>query len=189
MVTGTQRERLGNAIYGQYGQDFTSQDGVAFMVVALTGRHLRDLANITGTTEAVATLAETLHADFADEGDRYRHRDALTGLFWPWFANHRADQISALLSTTSVLWERYRTFAQTAADPCVTDNPLFTGVHQPHIGDYLAAGSPMSIDGAHSAAVAAPTLGEDTLGVLTERLAMSPQDVHRLCESGVVATA
>ncbi|EUA75329.1 coA-transferase III family protein [Mycobacterium xenopi 4042] len=35
-VNGTQRPRLGNAIYGQYGQDFTSSDGVAFMVVTLT---------------------------------------------------------------------------------------------------------------------------------------------------------
>ena len=35
-VTGTQRERLGNAVYGQYGQNFTSRDGAEFMVVALT---------------------------------------------------------------------------------------------------------------------------------------------------------
>ena len=53
MVNNTQRERLGNAIYGQYGQNFTSSDGVTFMIVALTGRHLRDLTNITGTTSSV----------------------------------------------------------------------------------------------------------------------------------------
>ena len=33
LVTGARRPRLGNAIYGQYGQDFTSVDGVEFMVV------------------------------------------------------------------------------------------------------------------------------------------------------------
>ena len=43
MVTGTQRPRLGNAIYGQYGQNFSSGDGAWFMVVALTNRHFRDL--------------------------------------------------------------------------------------------------------------------------------------------------
>ena len=43
MVNGTSRQRIGNAVYGTYGQDFTSSDGVAFMVVALTGRHFRDL--------------------------------------------------------------------------------------------------------------------------------------------------
>ena len=88
MVNGTARERIGNSVYGQYGQDFTSSDGVSFMIVALTGRHFRDLTELTGTTKAVAALAETLGADFTDEGDRYRHRDALTGLFTEWFAEH-----------------------------------------------------------------------------------------------------
>lgn len=53
-VNGTQRPRLGNAIYGQYGRDFASRDGAAFMVVALTGRHFRDLVEVTGTGAAVA---------------------------------------------------------------------------------------------------------------------------------------
>ncbi|MDX1888939.1 CoA transferase [Mycolicibacterium sp. 050158] len=187
MVNGTQRERLGNAIYGQYGQDFVSRDGVSFMVVALTGRHIRDLAMVTGTTDAVAALAETRRADFADEGDRYRHRDALSELFAPWFQGHTADEISTELASASVLWERYRTFSETAIDPRVTESPLFTTVRQPHVGDYLAAGLPMSVDGAHAAAVPAPALGDDTVEVLTERLAMTHDDVHRLRESGVVA--
>ena len=67
-VIGTQRQRLGNAIYGQYGQDFTSRDGVAFMVVLLTGRHFRDLVDVTGTGAAVAALAEALGADFSYRG-------------------------------------------------------------------------------------------------------------------------
>ncbi len=189
MVNGTQRQRLGNAIYGQYGQDFVSRDGVSFMIVALTGRHLRDLARVTGTTEAVTALADSLGADFADEGDRYHHRDALSGLFAPWFQQRCADEISADLSSTSVLWERYRTFAETAKDPRVTDNPLFTSVQQPHVGEYLAAGLPMSVDGVHAAAVAAPALGDDTVDVLVERLSLSPEEVLRLRESGVVASS
>ena len=94
MVNGTQRERLGNAIYGQYGQTFVSADGVAFMVVALTGRHFRDLTELTGTTGAVAALAGALDVDFTNEGQRFRHRDALSGLFSVWFAEHGAEQIT-----------------------------------------------------------------------------------------------
>ena len=37
---------MGNAIYGQYGENFTSSDGVVFMVVALTRRHFRDLVEL-----------------------------------------------------------------------------------------------------------------------------------------------
>lgn len=36
MVTGSQRQRLGNSLYGQYGANFTSSDGISFMLVALT---------------------------------------------------------------------------------------------------------------------------------------------------------
>ncbi|UXA11524.1 CoA transferase [Mycobacterium sp. SMC-8] len=187
MVNHTQRQRLGNAIYGQYGQNFTSGDGISFMVVALTGRHLRDLAELTGTTTAVAALAENFGADFADEGDRYRHRDALSELFSTWFGDHSADEISAGLAATSVLWDRYRTFAETAVDPRVTENPLFSTLHQPRIGAYLAPGLPLSIDGAHTTATAAPALGDDTADVLTQRLGMTPEDVHALHEAGVVA--
>ena len=40
MVNGTPRERIGNSIFGQYGQQFSSADGAAFMIVALTGQAL-----------------------------------------------------------------------------------------------------------------------------------------------------
>src|SRR5436190_11070465 len=126
MVNGTARERIGNSVYGQYGQDFTSNDGVSFMIVPLTNRHFSDLAELTGTTKAVAALGDTLSADFTDEGERYRHRDALSGLFAEWFSQHSGEEITAALSATSVLWERYRTFAETAADDRVTANPLFS---------------------------------------------------------------
>src|SRR6201999_847149 len=121
-VIGTQRERLGNAIYGQYGQDFSSRDGVAFMVVLLTGRHFRDLVDVTGAGAAVAALADALGADFASEGDRYRYRDVLSCLFATWFGDHTADEIPAGLSDSTVLFERYRTFAEVAEGPKVTAN-------------------------------------------------------------------
>jgi 2-methylfumaryl-CoA isomerase len=188
MVNGTARERIGNSVYGQYGQDFTSCDGVSFMIVALTGRHFRDLAELTGTTKAVAALAETFGADFADEGERYRHRDALTGLFAEWFSAHTAEEITAALSATSVLWDRYRTFAEVVTEDRVTANPMFTPINQPRIGEYLAPGLPMSIGGIYPPAVAAPALGDDTAAVLREWLGLSPDDVDRLTESGTVAT-
>lgn len=169
-VNGTQRERLGNAIYGQYGQDFTSSDGVRFMIVTLTGRHFRDLVEVTGTGAAVSALAEALGVDFAAEGDRYRYRDVLSGLFATWFADNTADKITAALSATTVLFERYRTFAETAADPKVSANPLFSRLHQPGVGDYLAPGLPIAFDGTHPAAAPAPALGQDTADVLAQWL-------------------
>jgi 2-methylfumaryl-CoA isomerase len=186
-VNGTQRERLGNAIYGQYGQDFVSADGARFMVVMLTGRHFRDLVQVTGTEAAVSALAGALGVDFAVEGDRYRYRDALSGLFSPWFADHPAAQVEAALSGTSVLFERYRTFAQVAEDPRVTANPLFSRLDQPGVGEYLAPGLPAAFDGAHTAGTAAPALGQDTVDVLTECLGLTTDDIARLTTAKTIA--
>lgn len=187
MVNGTARERIGNSVYGQYGQDFMSSDGVSFMVVALTARHFRDLAELTGTTKAVAALAETLGADFTDEGDRYRHRDPLTGLFAEWFSAHTGEEITAALSATSVLWDRYRSFAEVVAEDRLSGNPMFSTLNQPRIGEYLAPGLPMAIDGAYPPAVPAPALGDDTAAVLDEWLGLSADEVEALTESGTVA--
>jgi 2-methylfumaryl-CoA isomerase len=187
MINGTSRQRIGNAVYGTYGQDFTSSDGVSYMVVALTGRHFRDLTELTGTVQSVAALADSLDADFTDEGERYRHRDALSALFAEWFTAHTGAEIAAALSATSVLWERYQTFAETAVDKRVTDNPLFTELDQPRVGRYLAPGLPLSIDGRYPPAVPAPALGDDTTDVLADWLSMDRTQIADLLGSGTVA--
>jgi len=86
-----------------------------------------------------------------------------------------------------VLWERYQTFGETAADPRVTDNPLFTELDQPRVGRYLAAGLPLSINGAYPAAAPAPTLGDDTAAVLGDWLAMDRGRIDDLFGAGTVA--
>ena len=161
MVSGVQRPRLGNAIFGQYGRDFTSSDGAWFMVVALTPRHFRDLVSLTGTADAIAALESSLSVDLEDEGTRYDHRDVLNELFAPWFAAHTAAEVAAALGASSVLWERYQDFASVVTSPRVTENPLFSVLEQPRIGTYLAPGLPMSVDGAHTVPTAAPALGAD----------------------------
>lgn len=187
MVNGTRRERIGNALYGQYGQTFTGSDGASFMVVTLTDRHFRDLTELTGTTKVIAALAQARDIDFTDEGQRFRHREVLTGLFDGWFAERTGPQIEAALGGTSLLWDRYRSFAEVATDERLRDNAMFTALHQPRVGDYLAAGLPASLDGAHPPAVAAPELGADTGQVLAE-LGMTIDDIDRLRQNGTVAT-
>lgn len=185
-VNGTQRERLGNAIYGQYGQDFISSDGARFMVVTLTGRHFRDLLAVTGTDGAVSALAEALGADFGSEGDRYRYRDVLSTLFATWFSDRTADEITTALSGTTVLFERYRSFAEVAAGPKVTDNPMFSRLRQPGLGEYFAPGLPAAFDGTHPASTPAPALGQDTADVLA-RLGLNTADIERLTNAKTIA--
>lgn len=185
-INGEQRQRLGNDLYGQYGRDFTSSDGARFMIVALTKRHIRDLIAVTGTGPAVTALEHALGVDFGDEGDRYRYREVLSGLFATWFAEHTAAEITAALTGTSVLFERYRTFAEAAQSPSVTANALFAQLHQPRLGDYLAPGHPAAFDGVHAMNAAAPALGEHTVEVLTDMLGLTPSDISDLTAAATI---
>ena len=107
-------------------------------------------------------------------------------MFTLWFTERTADEVTAALSQTSVLWDRYRTFAEVAADPRVTDNPLFSPLDQPRIGRHLAAGLPISIDGGYPPAVPAPALGDHTTAVLTD-LGLTGDEIDGLFGSGTVA--
>ncbi|MGV9748005.1 CoA transferase [Rhodococcus zopfii] len=182
----TGRGRVGNAVYGTYGADFAASDGARFMIVALTPRHFRDLTELTGTTAAVAAVEAALGADFRDEGERYKHRAVLNGLFAPWFGARTGAEVEAALDGTSILHERYRSFAELAADPRVTGNPMFQQLEQPRIGTYSAASTPMSFDGVHPAVRPAPANGDDTADVLVEHLGLTDDEVDALAAAGTV---
>ena len=186
MINGTSRERIGNSVYGQYGQDFTSIDGASFMVVALTGRHFRDLTELTGTTKAVAALAQTLGADFTDEGHRFRApRRAVRAFQRMVLAAHRAGRHRCAVGEFGVVGPVPHLRRGGRRRPGDRQSDVHRA-DQPRIGEYLAPGLPMSIGGVYPAAAAAPALGDDTAAVLGEWLGMSADEVARLTGSGTV---
>ena len=80
-VTGVDRPRIGNHLYGGFARDFGTADGERVMVVALTRRHFADLARVTGLAATFAELERLLHADFSTDGDRCAHREVLAAAF------------------------------------------------------------------------------------------------------------
>ncbi|WP_459547064.1 CoA transferase [Nocardia sp. X0981] len=185
-INGAGREATGNAVYGTYGHDFVTADGVRYMVVALTARHMRDLVRVTGRIAAVDALEAALGVDFSADADRYRHRDLLTALFASWFAEHTAADVEAALRDSSVLFERYRSFAEVVGSGELDRNPLFSVLEQPRIGTYLAAGLPASFDGRHLSAGAAPALGADGAEVVRELLGAAPEEIDVLIARGAL---
>ncbi|WP_060652568.1 CoA transferase [Rhodococcus pyridinivorans] len=180
------REKVGNSVYGTYGADFATSDGARFMIVALTPRHFRDLTELTGTADAVTALESALGVDFRDEGTRFEHRHVLNSLFGAWFSKRTADEAEKALAGTSILHERYRTFAELAVDPRVTDNPMFHKLDQPRIGSYHAPSTPMSFDGRYPEVRPAPANGDDTAEVLTEHLGLTDDEIDALAASGTI---
>jgi 2-methylfumaryl-CoA isomerase len=162
------RPRIGNHLYGGFARDFRTRSGDSVMLVTLTARHYADLARVTGRTEALTAVERALGADFTRDGDRYAHREVIAALLAPWFADHTTAEVTDALAGTSVLWERYRTFADLAADPATLANPLVRVIDQPGIGQVLATGTPLAQPGTPQTPVPAPVLGADTEAVLRE---------------------
>ena len=183
-LTGTERPRIGNHLYGGLARDFRTADGERVMVVVLTRRHLADLAAATGLAGTFGELERLLGADFGQDGDRYRHREVLTALLEPWFACRTLTEVERSLAGTSVLWSRYRRFTDLVASGALAGNPLLAEIDQPGVGPLLAPGSPLAMDGT-TGPRPAPAFGADTGAVLTGLLGLSAAAVRGLAERGI----
>jgi 2-methylfumaryl-CoA isomerase len=184
-VTGAERPRIGNHLYGGLARDFATADGGRVMVVVLTGRHLADLGAATGLGGTFGKLERLLDADFGQDGDRYRHRAVITALLEPWFAERTLAQAEQALAATSVLWSRYRRFTDLTQDGTLAANPLLAEIDQPGVGPLLAPGSPLAMDGT-TGPRPAPVFGADTGAVLTGLLGLAADDIAGLAARGII---
>lgn len=189
-VNGHDRPKVGNALYGAYGQDFVCADGVRVMVVALTDRQWRGLVEVTGTAEAMAAIEAASGLPLADEGNRYRLRAAITAVLRPWFQARFSTDFGPAFERAGVTWSEFRSFAQAVArDPDLgVQNPMFAEIDQPGIGRYLTPGSPFHMaDLARHPPRPAPTLGQHTDEILAGVLGMGSGEIGRLMDAGIVA--
>lgn len=189
-VLGEQRPRLGNELYGAFGRDFMTSDGVRFIVIAISPKQWTSMLTATGITDQVAELATELDVDFRDEGARFHHRDRLFALVESYASAHTFDQVAASLDDNGCCWGRYRDFLGMVEDDprCSTENPMFQQVDQPGVGTILSADTPLRFALAQERDVPiAPVLGEHTDEVLAEVLGMSSGDIGGLHDRGLVA--
>ena len=193
LYRGGNRERLGNAIWGAFGRDFVSRDGVRFMVAALTAKQWTALVGAFGVADDIATLEADLGVRFAD-GDsvRFAHRNALFALFQSAADGSDFAALAKRLTAAGATFERYRTMFEAANDPAlVADNPLFgPSPANPSGFAYPATRSFANIpDRDPGDPQPAPYLGQHSEEVLAERLGLSSGEIGRLIDSGVVGTS
>lgn len=172
-ANGGSRGPLGNSIYGAYGQDFETADGREIMVVAISNRQWHALCSATGLTDKLAMIGPMLDVDLETEAGRFAARDAISAVLRPWFASRSAREILAALAAGKVLHGLYQSFEQLVReDPrCSVDNPMFSTVVQPGVGEILAPRVPLAYSvSSVPSAMPAPLLGADTASVLGEIL-------------------
>ncbi|WP_233495461.1 CoA transferase [Rhodosalinus halophilus] len=188
-LTGESRPKAGNALFGAYGQDFLCADGRRVMVVGLTRRQWQGLLKATGTGEAMAQLAERLGLDLTEEGNRFRARHEITQILAPWFAARAVSDFAESFDAHGVTWSIFRDF-RTALDEdpdLSTENPMFSMLTQPGIGDYLVPASPLEFSAAgRDPARPAPRLGEHTEQVLADVAGLGSGEIGRLFDEGIV---
>ena len=189
LYRGADRERLGNAIWGAFGRDFRSRDGVRFMVAALTAKQWDGLVAAFDLADEIAELENELNVRFAD-GDRprFEHRHRLFELFGTRSQTYDWHALSDRLTQHGTTFERYRTMHEAAIDAeLVTENPLFgpspanpSGFEYPATRSFaniptLDAGLPR----------AAPYLGQHTEEVLADRLGLASGAIGDLVDRGI----
>lgn len=189
-TTGSDRAKVGNALFGGYGQDFICVDGRRIMVVGLTARQWEGLIKVTQTQAEIARLEAQLGESLAEEGARFRHRAAITAVLTPFFASRRVQDFEAAFDKAGVTWSEFRSFARAVReDPDLSRaNPMFSQIHQPGLGTFPVPGSPFTFSAQSRVAPApAPGLGEHTEEVLAEVAGLSGHQIGRLFDQGIVA--
>ncbi|QCP49500.1 carnitine dehydratase [Trinickia violacea] len=191
VLTGGDRPRQGNDLFGAFGRDFTTADGRRVMVVAVTARQWSGLVKALGLGAEIAGIEASYGVSFAqDEGVRFTHRDALFPLFERAIAACALADLQEAFDANAVCWSQYRTLhAALREDPHFsTDRDLFTALDHPSGYRYPAPGAMASFGGAARQPVErAPRLGEHTDEVLAEVLALSSARIGELHDAGLVA--
>jgi 2-methylfumaryl-CoA isomerase len=192
LYSGDNRLRLGNTVYGLFGRDFVTADGVRTMVVVVTPRQWSNLVAALGLGEAIAKVEAALAVSFArDDGLRFTHRDALFPLFEAAVAARSHAELVEVLDAGGVVHSSYRTMLEAARDPAmVSDNPIFGTASNPSGVDYPAAGAFATIPQLERAAPQpAPRNGQHSEEVLGQRLGLASSEIARLIDAGIVGIA
>ena len=196
VYAGQERPRLGNAVYGLFGRDFVTSDGVRTMIVVVTPRQWTNLVEILGLGAAIADYEARQCVSFArDDGLRFLHRDALFSLFEAAIGARAHADLAAAFDLAGVVHSTYRTMAEAARDPAlVDDNPIF-GLRPDNVGNpsglcYPAAGPFATLPArSRGAPAAAPHNGQHSEQVLAERLNLTPGEIACLIDAGIVGLA
>jgi len=190
-LSGVDRPRMGNDLFGAFGRDFVTADGTRLMVVAITPRQWSGLLEVLGLTTEVEALEAKLGVAFGrDEAARFLHRDRLAPLVATAMAARPANELTAAFEARGVTWGPYQPLSVAVArDPYFNAaNPVLTEIANPGGRSYLAPGAAATLpQDQRRPASPAPALGRDTEEVLSDVLGLAPAEIRRLRDEGLAA--
>ena len=192
LYSGENRPRMGNAVYGLFGRDFVTADGVRTMIVVVTPRQWANLIAALKLEDAIAAIEAERGVSFAkDDGLRFMHRDALYPLFGAAIAARPHADLAVAFDAVGIVHSAYRTMLDAVKDPAlVANNPVFGAAANPSGFDYPAAGSFATVPQMERLAPqSAPANGGNSEEILSERLGLSSGQIAALIDAGTVKQA
>ena len=185
-----ERPQIGNYVYGSFGRDFGCADGERVFVAAISARQWQSLVEACDCAEVLAAAEQKLGLSFSVEADRYAGREAIAEIVGAWIGSRVLEDVALRFDGTGVCWGRYRTARGLVTDDSrlSTNNPVFSRINTPGIGEHIAAGPVPRFSGLARGAVApAPLLGQHTDAVLSDLLGLSGEAIGKLHDQGIVA--
>ena len=190
--SGDNRARMGNTVYGAFGRDFLTKDGIRLMIMAITAKQWIGLVKVLNIASEVATIEQKRGITLTkDEGQRFIHRDVLFPLVEAKVAGWLYNDLKAALDGVGGCYGAYQTMKEAAHDPVlVGNNPMFANSANPSGLAYPAAGSLATIPQLERGAPRhAPHLGAHTDETLETLLGLSLGQIATLHDQGLIAQA
>ena len=189
-ILGSERERIGNELYGALGRDYTTADGKRVIAVAITKKQWQALCSACEMTENMEQLASEEGLNLLEnEGDRFKVRERIHPHVEAWCSTRNFEVVQQVWDDLGVCWGPYQTFKELVTqDKRVSEsNPMFATISQSGIGEYLTPSSPLDFQGiGRISPMPAPRLGEHTDQILEEILGLTGAEIGRLRESQVI---
>jgi crotonobetainyl-CoA:carnitine CoA-transferase CaiB-like acyl-CoA transferase len=162
---------------------YESADGVLVLIAANADAPFRRLAEVMGQPE-LAT--DPRYATHTARGERAAELDALIG---QWTRRHKATDLVDLLAEHGVPAGQIYTAAEMLADPhFAARQAILTGTH-PTLGEFpMQAPCPRLSASPGSVRSLGPEHGEHNQEVFGDLLGLSPAELDRLREDGILAT-
>jgi len=124
---------------------------------------------------------------FKTNDDRWSNRAALDALITEWTSQRSKHDVMKVMADAGVPCGACQDTAEVLADPHLRERGMIVEMEYPRRpGGFTTVGLPMILSGSPIEYERPPTLGEHTESLLGELLDVSPGDVRRLKDKGIV---
>jgi formyl-CoA transferase len=125
-------------------------------------------------------------ARFRTPEARWEHRDQLNAIITAWTQQHTKYEVMRLLGEAGVPSGACQDTGEVLADPHLRTREMIVDVEYPGRGTYQTVGCPVKLSASPARVTRPPQLSEHSDAVLQELCGVTPEELQRLRQAGVI---